>query len=370
MRSIFPGIQIEIDFAEDTDETIEVFYRTEGGTRLPVDAAGTSVLQSSQILAYIALFRPQMLILDEPDSHLHPDNQRLLCDLIFRLSSEFGFQALISSHSRHVFDSMKDRSNLVWLSKGKQIEEPDLNTTAVLMDLGALDSADYFADGQIRCVVATEDADKGLLEVLLWSNGFVEDDTEVASYAGCSKIESALVLGGFLKDKAPNLKLVVHRDRDYMSTSNAVGFEDRLLGAHLHPFLTELSDVEGSFINADHLHELNPSITLARINELVEIATSETADKSIGALVNLRTQEAFRERNSGGPTPDHGAISIQAHSDYNSNRAKWRRGKIVLGKLQSLLQAELGSNPRVFFPTSHLRSTRLSAIATAIWAQP
>jgi hypothetical protein len=40
----------------------------------------------------------------------------------------------------------------------------------------------------------------------------------------------------------------------------------------------------------------------------------------------------------------------------------------VLGKLQSLLQAELGSNPRVLFPTSHLRSTTLSAIAASIWS--
>ena len=89
------------------------------------------------------------------------------------------------------------------------------------MDLGALDSVDYFADGQIRCVVATEDSNKEPLQALLWSNGFVESDTEVASYAGCSKLDSALVLGNFLHEKAPSVRLVVHRDRDYMSSQNA-----------------------------------------------------------------------------------------------------------------------------------------------------
>src|SRR5690606_30145191 len=116
MQSLFDGIQIDIDFDEETDEAIETFFRFAEGRRLHIDAAGTSVLQASHILAYIALFQPRVLILDEPDSHLHPDNQRALCDLVFRLASEGGFQALISSHSRHVFDAMKNRCSIVWLS--------------------------------------------------------------------------------------------------------------------------------------------------------------------------------------------------------------------------------------------------------------
>ena len=96
MQSIFGQVEIDIEFDEETDEWIEVYFRFAGGPRLQVDAAGTSVLQASQILAYIALFQPQVLILDEPDSHLHPDNQRALCKLVFRLATERGFQALIS----------------------------------------------------------------------------------------------------------------------------------------------------------------------------------------------------------------------------------------------------------------------------------
>jgi energy-coupling factor transporter ATP-binding protein EcfA2 len=94
MQSIFDGINIGVEFDENTDENINVYFQFRGGPQLPVDAAGTSVLQASQILAYISLFAPQVLILDEPDSHLHPDNQRILCDIVFRLASRHGFQAL------------------------------------------------------------------------------------------------------------------------------------------------------------------------------------------------------------------------------------------------------------------------------------
>jgi hypothetical protein len=367
MQSIFGDVSIEIDFDGNTDEWIEVYFRFAGGPRLQVDAAGTSVLQASQILAYIALFQPQVLILDEPDSHLHPDNQRALCELVFRLATERGFQALISTHSRHVLDCVKGRGSVVWLSKGAKVEEPDLNTTAMLLDLGALDSVDYFADGQLPCVVATEDTDKEPLRALLWSSGFVESDTEVASYAGCSKVDSAVFLGRFLESKAPNVRLVVHRDRDYMDAQRAQKYCERLVQASVRPFLTDYSDVEGYFLNAQHLHTLNPAISVERIGELIDQAISDVHGGSLEVIINLRTEEAFRQRNKGGSSPNHGAIANQAQADLNEDRVGLSRGKLALGKLHSLIQHEMGSNPRIFFPSQYLQVSALRAIANEIW---
>jgi energy-coupling factor transporter ATP-binding protein EcfA2 len=300
MQSIFNGITIDLTFNENTDENIQVYFQLPGGPRLPIDAAGTSILQASQILAYVALFKPQILILDEPDSHLHPDNQRALCDLIYKLASSRGFQAMISSHSRHVLDTMKNKSQVAWLSKGKLIDEPDLNATAMLLDLGALDSVDYFADGEIRCVVATEDTEKDPLRAILWSNDFAEDDTEIASYTGCTKIDAALVLGAFLRAKAPHVELVVHRDRDYLSDDACEAFSQKLSAAKIVPFLTELSDIESYFLDSAHLHALNPSVPRERIEELLQEATEQTAEKSVAAIVNQRTAEAFKIRQAGG----------------------------------------------------------------------
>jgi hypothetical protein len=373
MQSIFPNIGIEIDFQEDTDENIEAFFKFGVWPRYPIDAAGTSILQASQLLAYISLFRPQVLILDEPDSHLHPDNQRILCDLVSKLAAERGFQAIISTHSRHVLDSMRSRGKVIWLSRGAIVDQPDINTTAVLLDLGALDSVDYFADGELRCVVATEDTEKDALTAVLWSNEFAEADTEVASYAGCSKADAAIVLRRFLTDKAPHVRLVVHRDRDYMSEQASNTFEERLEAQNVNPLLTDYSDIEAYFISAAHLHELNPIILVERMQELINQATDETSERSIAAIVNLRTQEAFRVRQAGGPTPDHGAIAVKAQTDYAQDPVTHRRGKIVLGRLRALIQEEIGQNPRIFFPTAHLKVPRLTAIARAIWlpqAQP
>jgi energy-coupling factor transporter ATP-binding protein EcfA2 len=369
MRSIFDGITIDIVFDVNTDENIEVRFQLPGGPSLPVDAAGTSILQASQILSYVALFKPRVLILDEPDSHLHPDNQRALCDLVRRLASSREFQALIATHSRHVLDAMKGRSNIVWLSRGRIVEEQDLSVTAMLLDLGALDSVDYFATGEIRCVVATEDVHREALKAVLWSNGFPEDDTEVTSYSGCTKIDAALVLGGFLRDKAPNVHVVIHRDGDYVSEEQAEAFTKALTDAKVSAFVTESNDIEGYFLNPDHLHELNPGLPTVRISELLEQATAETEQKSVEAMVNQRTQEAFRLRRAGGDPPNHGAIAVEARAQYVADPGTLRRGKEVLNRLRALLQQELGHNPRIFFPSQYLTSPRLTQIAQTIWPE-
>lgn len=369
MQTLFEGISIELSFNESTDENIQAFFRLPSGPRLPIDAAGTSILQASQILAYVALFKPQVLILDEPDSHLHPDNQRALCDLIYKVTSTRGFQAIVSSHSRHVLDTMKNKSQVAWLSKGTLIDEPDLNATSVLLDLGALDSVDYFADGEIRCVVATEDSNKDPLRAVLWSNGFIEEDTEVASYTGCTKVGAALVLGAFLRAKAPNVHLIVHRDRDYMGNAEAQTFSQRLQQAHVLSFLTEGNDIESTFLNAEHLHSLNLTVSVERIHELIQQATTETADKSYAAIVNQRTMQAFKLRQDGGAQPNHGQIAIDARNDYDADPVSMRRGKEVLKRLQALLQQELGSNPRVFHPSEHLRTALMTGLSATIWPQ-
>jgi energy-coupling factor transporter ATP-binding protein EcfA2 len=368
MRKFFPGISIEVDFAEDTDEFVNVFFELRGGSRLPFDAAGTSILQASQILAYVSLFKPQILILDEPDSHLHPDNQRKLCQLVAQAAEERGFQAVISTHSRHVLDAMKGRSSVVWLNKGVQIPNDDINTASMLLELGALDSSDYFADGTaVRCLLVTEDADTLPVKTLLMSCGFVDDETEIASYAGSSKIEAALILGRFLAVRAPNLKVVVHRDRDYMPDEKVNEIQKKLSLEGMELFATEPSDIEGYFINAEHLHYLNSAIDLSRIVELIDEATKECEAESMTSLVNQRVAAANAAKKSAKEQVNHGLIAVESGNDYRADPANYRRGKIVIKKLASLMQSEMKSNPRIFFPSSFLKSEALSSLAGSIW---
>src|SRR5262249_27375538 len=54
-RRVFPYRWIEVEFKADRDEHINAAIQFQG-TSLPIDAAGTGILQAAQILAYVNLY--------------------------------------------------------------------------------------------------------------------------------------------------------------------------------------------------------------------------------------------------------------------------------------------------------------------------
>ena len=192
----------------------------------------------------------------------------------------------------------------------------------MLLDIGALDSIDCFASGSGRCVVATEDEDKDAVRQVLWSSGFREEETDVMSYSGASKADAAIVLGRFLKDKAPNVKMVVHRDRDYLPDDEVEKFEQQLKKHDIRAFVTGPSDIEGYYLSVDHICKQHPSLGKERVQQLVDLARTETRDLSLKAIVNLRTEQAFRRRKDGASV-NHGEIAVEAQKDTRLIPREW-----------------------------------------------
>src|SRR5260370_6792786 len=173
IRELFPSLTLRVDFTDISDEHIRVIFSLgDGGTELPLDCAGTGILQATQVLAYINLFKPRLLLLDEPDSHMHPNNQSAICKLLIRLAKERDFHVLIATHSRHVFSALRHDVPTGWVRSGGIETDVPTEPTLLLLEIGALDSLDYLGNPGLRCVVLTEDADTAHLKVVLESAGF------------------------------------------------------------------------------------------------------------------------------------------------------------------------------------------------------
>lgn len=148
--------------------------------------------------------------------------------------------------------------------------------------------------------------------------------------------------------------MIVHRDRDYLSDDDVDAFKQALDAHDISVFVTDGSDVESYFVNPAYLNQCNPAVSSARIGELIEVARNMTKATSIEAIVNLRTQEAFRKRNQGGAGPNHGQIAVAAATDYDGNPALMMRGKVVLNRIKALIQQEQGTNAVVLMTSPHL----------------
>jgi len=91
-------------------------YRFEiGGTEMPLHMASATVTESAPLVLYLRhLIQPgHLLIIEEPEAHLHPANQALLARLFAKLVRA-GVNLLITTHSDFLLEQL---SNLILISQ-------------------------------------------------------------------------------------------------------------------------------------------------------------------------------------------------------------------------------------------------------------
>ena len=368
LRRIFPDCLIDVGFAPTRDEHINATI-TVNGTRLPIDAAGTGILQAVQILAYVNLYKPHLLILDEPDAHLHPNNQRRLAKVLAELAEQRDFQILLSTHSRHLLDALRNDAKIHWIRGGLRVPDNQYSDVEILMEVGALDRGDLLKAGKTKCVVLTEDDDIACIKALLDAAGFNLAETEFWPYKGCTKQDTVLALCGFIADHAPAAKIVVHRDRDYMTSVEAAEYESNVKRGSPAAiiFLTQGTDAESHFLNPEHLHHLEPTLDSAVVAELIERATKDSAEYSLTVFINSRTPvEAARLRKENKQV-NPGELALDCSKLYNADPSRYRHGKRVIRRVRDLLQNEKKLKLNPYKKSDHIKNATLEAFAKAIW---
>ena len=254
LQEVFPDTDILVKFDDSVDEFIDVVMN-KNSIELPLDSAGTGFLQTTQIFSYIYWFEPKVVLLDEPDSHLHPNNQRSLAKVLTQIARDKSIQVLIATHSRHILDSLES-INRIWLRQGSLQPYSNHQYIDVLVDLGALDSAEGLLTRQIKYVVLTEDEDKKMMQIFLQS---FKDRNEfmIWSYKGCSKFETAEILAKFIKEVSSTTEIIIHRDADYFLGSEFLHFQRKYTSYGIKVFFTSGVDIEAYFCRLNHLKKLN-----------------------------------------------------------------------------------------------------------------
>lgn len=92
-----------------------LYIRTWSGKRLPISQAPSGIRESLVVaLALASEEGPYIVIIEEPESHLHPRAQRVLARLIARSVNELRKIVLITTHSDYMLYTIND---LIALSK-------------------------------------------------------------------------------------------------------------------------------------------------------------------------------------------------------------------------------------------------------------
>lgn len=358
---IFPGYSIEVVFDEYKDTHINVFLRS-NGRREYIELAGTGFLQALQIASYVIYFKPKLLLLDEPDSHLHPNNQSILCVALEYVADKYNTQVLLSTHSRHMVDALSDSANFIWVRGGDVVEQGhNPRVIPLLMDIGALDDYDRLHSGGVDHVILTEDSDKRFLRLLLEYNSFDMGKTLIYSYKTSSKIDSAMLFVDFLKEVAPGVQVIVHRDRDFMVDEEVSIVEQKIQQVGALPFVTDGSDIEDYFVGAIHISE--------HLGEPVDVVTSWLESLATQHHVEIQLDYTNKRNELNGIIYRGRLDDAPRTADLMGRQVPLARdkikGKFLLKKVRGEMRHKFGREVNLLAPSLGLFSNKLYELSGA-----
>ncbi|MCA3339539.1 MAG: AAA family ATPase [Roseomonas sp.] len=245
VQQVHPGVEVNVAFEEREDSHISATIRIEGlnSQSRPLETAATGVLQVVQIFAYLILFEPKVMLIDEPDAHLHPDKQERLIEALERAAPEYETQIILTTHSSHIVRAASPAAKLVWMRDGK-VETKDDEAIRRLLGWGGLDRAALFF---------VEDEDDKPLRAILRQWPDIARQIAICRCFGVENLPRDKLLEGLLIDGELRIKALVHRDGDFMTADEAQRWCERFETPGVFPWVTTGSDIEAYFCENGYL---------------------------------------------------------------------------------------------------------------------
>jgi predicted ATPase len=368
INNIYSHIDISANFDEHKSEFINVQV-TVDNIELPLDSVGTGLLQVIQIFAYIEYFSPRVILLDEPDSHIHPTKQKLLAnELSSRSAANPDLRVVFSTHSRYILDALESQANVVHFQNGNAFQ--NVKGSNILLDIGAADADYLFSKKELKYVIVTEDkvdnveSKKEFLKKFLVANDLQENEFVLHSYEGCTKVEFAKILQGFVRKQIPTAKVILHIDRDQKVDDDreVLKLKDDCEKKEIIFFMTHYQEIESYFCVPQHISAIY-DIPLEEAQQKYESYIAELEDETRRKLSNfiLRDRQELSRNREG--RPDIELINNQVNDWYIRFGEQLTPGKELLAKIKNYAQVELRADPNKILEGSNaLASEQFKAL--------
>lgn len=167
LEQYFAGSVEGVTFDLGSDEYIHVSYREDSDHDL--FNAGAGFLQVLQLVTFLVHSHPGILLVDEPDAHLHSSLQRVVVDILRKASDELGLQVLVATHSKEIINYV-DPSELLVIDRRQRVIRglgEHESAISVLESLGSVDSIDaYQVITQRKVLLVEGTSDRRILGTL------------------------------------------------------------------------------------------------------------------------------------------------------------------------------------------------------------
>lgn len=290
LTNLFGVTVSEITFDSESDEYVIVKYR-QGDFDLDVVSSGAGLQQVIQILTYLYLKKPRVLLVDEPDAHLHSKLQARLGEVFRKVAEDLGAQVFLSTHSLDLIDTFTTNEVIVVDSSKTHIAAIGRNKDLVsaLVDADVVDVSALSRLLSSRRLVVVEDKDQTVLKAIDKACGSALYSSKSPSYVlpakGVSNFRSIAELGKVLVGlTGTRFEITFLQDRD--------GMPDFLV----KPFL-KAQEAEGVAAYLLKRHEiesylLEPALLVEAAKLVDKDISTQTAEDTIRQVAQEMKAEA------------------------------------------------------------------------------
>lgn len=250
---VIGDLTLNVIFDDENDYRIQALFQTaqmkasDSKRFKPLELAGIGFLQVIQIFSYLVYFRPLLLLVDEPDAHLHPDAQERLVTVLSDAAKRLGCQVIMTTHSPSVVRALPTDARVIWMKDGG-VQQGGTEVARQQMGWGLLDK---------RALLLTEDKDADMLRAILAQWPDIERVTAIWPLNGTGNIPAPDVIASLRKLFGGHMKVILHRDGDFMMPAERTAYSNPYNDQNINVWITRHSDIESywadSVIIAAHL---------------------------------------------------------------------------------------------------------------------
>jgi ABC-type cobalamin/Fe3+-siderophores transport system ATPase subunit len=234
--------RIEVQHDDARDLVIKARVRIHE-REYPLELLGMGYLQLIQIFCYILLFKPQILLIDEPDIHLHPNIQEKLSTTLSRIASERQIKILLTTHSPFIVRGAPIDTKVFWIDDGAI---KDSTRQSVELSLG------WGAFGK-KIIIVSEDTETTLLEKIVSQWPELEKFVTFFPGRGYKNLLKKKQARELYEALGRMYHIVVHRDRDSLTDEEVEMLKEQYAANGVSLWLSDLSDIEAYFCQPEFL---------------------------------------------------------------------------------------------------------------------
>ncbi len=315
-------ISINVSHTDTQDLIIKCNVRvgSEGVFR-PIELLGTGYLQLIQIFCYVLLFNPGVLLIDEPDIHLHPSVQERLVKVLARVAAERQFKILMTTHSPFVVRGAPADAHVYWVNEGS-IESANRSQVELALGWGAFGK---------KVILVSEDQNTGMLKRIIAQWPGLDRTTTFLPGRGFKSVttpdqaaEMSAALGG-------RYKILIHRDRDSLTDQEVADIQAKYAAKGVVIWFPELSDIEGYFCKPSFIQSFLGCSEADAIQYVETILISKATDIS-GQFAAQRGAHN-QELHAAGGSP----ANADVWATFQGRPLKGAKGKFILNQLKNAI---------------------------------